>query len=401
MAQHLRGVDIVGQGFASGIQSLFQSLAQQYAEKQRRDQIQSLMSGLLSRQQPTMGYSQNMGAQAVDSNQQGTDIANLGGMNIPAERPQQLGNQFEIRPGVPMMSQQNTPQILELMGLDKNAWALIQGMQPKTQWIPGFRGELGIAQTSPSGQPSYQEIRPSMPEKQTNASLGSDWQDVLDAKGDAVTGVVNGVKTVKQFKYEVNPETQKVGKIYRNQKFDTTTGMGGGMPAFQLTPLDQGYAGYNRRTNQFVPIQGETQYKLTPTEVKTMAVNLKGNLTSIQAVKEILNRGKLTGPVVGTAKKIGTRFYNDKEAQALKNRLAQLRTVIYGLSGKQINESEQDWLKNEILPNMSNPSENFEVTLDEFEKWVNRRMSEVATQFPGMGKTQQTSAEDDPMGILK
>jgi hypothetical protein len=124
--------------------------------------------------------------------------------------------------------------------------------------------------------------------------------------------------------------------------------------------------------------------KPAPTEVRQQVVAFNDNLNTVKEIKKIVNTGDLTGVVKGRARKIGTKFFSDKEAQTLTNRLAQLRTIIYGLSGKQINESEQKWLDEEILPQMRQPTENFEVTLDEFERWITRRKGALIEQFPNV-----------------
>jgi hypothetical protein len=246
-----------------------------------------------------------------------------------------------------------------------------------------------------------QNIRPPMPEKPSSSS-SQKWYDVIGPDGKPEVGVVNGVKSKKQYTRAINPDTGQWEIQHQWVKYDqSAAGAGLGRPDNQLVPLDKGYVGYNKRTNSFEPIQGEVQYKLTPTEVKTAVMNLNGNLSSIKAIREITDRNPLTGPIVGRTRQIGTQYYSDEEATKLKNRLAQLRTVIYGLSGKQINESEQDWLKNEVLPNMTNPSANFEVTLNEFENWLTRRIGEMQTQFPGMKSGPGAQPEQKSVGKYK
>jgi hypothetical protein len=135
-----------------------------------------------------------------------------------------------------------------------------------------------------------------------------------------------------------------------------------------------------RKTTGELKTLGE--FKKSPSEISISHIALNDNLESIKAVKEVSDRGDLTGVVKGRALKFGTKFFNNEEAIKLKNRVAQLRTIIYGLSGKQINESEQKWLENDILPQMQNPDENFETTLNEFEAWVKRRKNELEKAYP-------------------
>lgn len=354
MAQ-LRGVDILGQGVLNGIPGLADVLSKHLQDQQRRQELNTIVQGLLARSQ---GTPQKMG----------TDI---GSLPIPAQ------------PGVPMFSQQNFGDLQRMSELTGGQGPkILQDLQPRTQFMPGFRGSMDVGKVSPSGEASLEQVRGPMPE--TESLSGQDWQMEYDKDGKPVVGEVNGIKTVKMWKYERDPITGNIGKIRKDVRLDTSSGSN--FPSLQLVPLDQGYVGYDKRSNQFKPIGGETQYKLTPNEVKTAMMNLNGNLSSIKAIREVMNRASMTGPVVGRARQIGTQFYSDADATTLKNRLAQLRTVIYGLSGKQINESEQAWLKNEVLPNMSNPTENFEVTLNEFESWLKRRIGEIQNQFPGSKK---------------
>lgn len=158
----------------------------------------------------------------------------------------------------------------------------------------------------------------------------------------------------------------------------------------------------NARTASPVKMQGEggeKVYKMAPSEVKTSHVALKDNLASLSEVKKAYNKG-LIGPVTGATKKIGSKFFADKDFTTLRNRVGQLRTIVYGLSGKAINETEDKWLKEEIIPNLMQPSENFEVTMNEFEAWVVRKKGFLEGAYPGLesGK-KQTSGGSDPLGL--
>lgn len=359
MAQ-LRGVDILGQGVLNGIPGLADTLAKHFQDQQRRQELNTIVQGLLARSQGT-------------PKKMGTDI---GSLPIPAQA------------GTPMFSQQNFGDLQRMSELTGGKGpGLLQDLQPRTQFMPGFRGSVDRATYLPSGEATLKEERAPMPEKASTSSTSQKWYDVIGPDGKPEVGMVNGVKSKKQYTRAINPDTGQWEIEHQWVKYDqSAASAGNGRPDNQLVPLDQGYVGYNKRTNSFVPIQGETQYKLTPNEVKTAVMNLNGNLSSIKSIREVMNRASMTGPVTGRARQIGTQFYSDADATTLKNRLAQLRTVIYGLSGKQINESEQKWLENEVLPNMSNPSENFEVTLNEFEGWLKRRIGEIQNQFPGSKK---------------
>ncbi len=151
---------------------------------------------------------------------------------------------------------------------------------------------------------------------------------------------------------------------------------------------------------------GTTVPRLTPSEVNVAYAALVDNTNSINAVKEAYDSG-VVGPVTGRARRLGAKFFSDTELTRLQNRVGQLRTIIYGLSGKQINEAEQKWLDNEIIPNLKQPSDNFEVTLVEFEQWVKRKMGSFEKLYPGVergkaaikdtGKKEITTTERPPL----
>ena len=141
---------------------------------------------------------------------------------------------------------------------------------------------------------------------------------------------------------------------------------------------------FDTRTGKFAPETGDDVIKAAPTEIKLFIANLNDNLNSVKEIKKITDIGDITGVVKGRVRKFGTKFFSDTEAETLKRRLGQLRTIIYGLSGKQINESEQIWLQEEIIPQMQQPTENFEVALNEFEAWVKRKKGTLKQQFPNI-----------------
>lgn len=127
---------------------------------------------------------------------------------------------------------------------------------------------------------------------------------------------------------------------------------------------------------------GSGQFTETPEAVNMQIRSLADIGESARNIKSVLSRGA-TGPVEGRARKVGTLFFNDKDQQALINYLGQLRPIIYGLSGKQINEAEQAWLDREILPRLEQPDENFGVTLNIFNQWVDRKLKSMKEQYPG------------------
>lgn len=141
---------------------------------------------------------------------------------------------------------------------------------------------------------------------------------------------------------------------------------------------------WDAKTGQWVPDGGQKRYQPTPSQIRLAASQLTNVGQSAKKLKEIVGRASVTGPVTGRARKLGARFFSDKDAQELVSTIGQLRPIIYGLSGKQINEAEQEWLDNEILPKLSQPDENFDVTLDIFSNWVNQTLGNMKSQFPSL-----------------
>jgi len=79
-----------------------------------------------------------------------------------------------------------------------------------------------------------------------------------------------------------------------------------------------------------------------------------------------------TGIYEGNWNNLKSKFVNTPEFQKHKARVEKLRTIVYGLSGKAINETEQKWLDT-ILPKLAQPDENFKANLDELKNWVEDR----------------------------
>jgi len=158
-----------------------------------------------------------------------------------------------------------------------------------------------------------------------------------------------------------------------------------GVPNFQGKPGAEGqYLKFNSKTGEYEPSKGPQQYQPTPSQIRLAASQLQNVRQSAQKIKDIVGRANVTGPVTGRARKLGSRFFSDKDAQTLVSTIGQLRPIIYGLSGKQINEAEQEWLTNEILPSLSQPDENFDVTLEIFNNWVDQTLGNMKSQFPSL-----------------
>jgi len=91
------------------------------------------------------------------------------------------------------------------------------------------------------------------------------------------------------------------------------------------------------------------------------------------------------GPVVGRARGISSKFVSDPKFTSFKNKASQLRAVVYGLSGKQINEAELKWLKEDILPALSQPSANYKATLKVLREWVAKKRASTSNAFKEQG----------------
>lgn len=93
----------------------------------------------------------------------------------------------------------------------------------------------------------------------------------------------------------------------------------------------------------------------------------------------------LTGPIQGRLRNWLSVIKNDPRFARFKHKVARLRSIVYGLSGKQINKSELEWLRKKILPNFNQPDENFIAVLFEVVHWVKQKRSISAESYESMG----------------
>ena len=286
----------------------------------------------------------------------------------------------------PLFSEQNAPLLSQMNPQFLNILSMVaqenQRREPKTEYtnLPQGADLLGItsqggkfagAQRIATGQPKMDSTEPTQLKKLQDELAGIQALNPADPR-------------IPQYKQRIQRELE-------------------GVQSFLPFMTDQGVVPFQTRRGTF----GEPTdvYKATPTEVKQQLASLDDNLKSIEEIRGVVGRSNIGGPVTGRARKLGSRFFSDPDAQRLISLAGQLRTVIYGLSGKQINESEQKWLETEILPNIMQPDENFDVTIDVFEDWVNRRKQSIGSQFPGLGAGKddvppEPVDNNDPLGIL-
>lgn len=113
------------------------------------------------------------------------------------------------------------------------------------------------------------------------------------------------------------------------------------------------------------------QLKTPTTEETTKLSEYRNTYNEIEDIGRAMN-DLFIGPYEGNWNTLKSKFADTPEFQKFKTKAAQLRTIIYGLSGKQINETEQKWLDG-ILPKVYQPDENFQSNLDTLKEWIEDR----------------------------
>jgi len=370
----MRGIDVLGQGIMQGLPALAGSVTKQLEDRRRQEEIANIIGNL-------------MAAQRGLPSKMGTDIG-----SAPAPGS----------PGVPMFSQQNLGALTRFGELTGGAGPnILKQLQPDSQIMQTFRGGLEQVTKQPYGDISLKTLRDPMPEQPRASSTSQKWYDVIGPDGKPEVGVVNGVKSKKQYTRAINPDTGQWEIQHQWVKYDQSAQGSGKPPRNQLVYTKDGFMAYDPYGNKWMPIQGaDVKWKVAPTESRNMDVALSDNLNTISEIESIVNRGSITGPVTGRARQFGARYFSDPEAQTLSSRVAQLRTLIYGLSGKQINESEQEWLKNDILPSLENPSSTFEVKMNELKGWLTRRRGQLRDQFKELNSDSQSGGTTPPAGAV-
>ena len=81
----------------------------------------------------------------------------------------------------------------------------------------------------------------------------------------------------------------------------------------------------------------------------------------------------LVGPIDAIIGKVGSKFISMPQFASFRHKVGRLRTLVYAESGKQINTTELEWLKQDILPQLENPGPNFMATLNSLDEWLIRR----------------------------
>lgn len=126
-----------------------------------------------------------------------------------------------------------------------------------------------------------------------------------------------------------------------------------------------------------------------PAEQQKQLVDLQNVGQSADTVLKTLEQSKSVenwlGYFSGKARNISSAVTADPEWIGFKNQVGQLRAVVYGLSGKQINESELKWLKEELLPQLESPGPNFKATLKNLKDWVSRNKGNLEQAYKEQG----------------
>lgn len=147
----------------------------------------------------------------------------------------------------------------------------------------------------------------------------------------------------------------------------------------------QGVVPWDSRRGEFKSPTGK--FKPTTGLTKTSYTWIQDNLDSMDKLKSLSNLYDAnTGFLTGRVKGIIAKGVNSPEYQELRSTLGQLRTIIYGFSGKQINEQEAEWLKTEIIPEMTNPTENFEVKINILDEWLQDKEKSFQRNFPSLAQ---------------
>lgn len=260
-------------------------------------------------------------------------------------------------------------------------------MQPKYQFINQERGGLQLATQPFGGKPTVEQVIKPEPEGFT---LGSGQVRYVGGKPVAM-GMPEEKKEpapteLSKYFEELNRIRAENPKDPRIPAYEAVIKrLQVGVPYYQLSPDATGEnLVWNPKEGRFE--RGTGVYKPTPEETKRTYGALINNLGSIKEIRDIVNKASTTGPISGRAKKLGARFFSDRDAQKLINTVGQLRTIIYGMSGKQINEQEQEWLDKEILPKIEQPDENFDVAVDILENWLSRQAETMEKLSPSLKK---------------
>lgn len=209
----------------------------------------------------------------------------------------------------------------------------------------------------------------------TKRALGQSLQEYMRLKSQPETPEL---KTQKEdllgYITSLNPEMAKTigqqGDMFKINQYMRNPNTG------ELLGIGQDKEG-NVRT---VPVPGSQGMEFTDVKVKpipaeraTALTTGLGNLDRLERIDKLFNK-MMIGPAAGNINKAASLLKNNPEFIKFRWNIEELRTIVYQLSGKQINESEQEWLQKQIIPSIANPDQNFKAKFGELKSWLKQKM---------------------------
>lgn len=136
------------------------------------------------------------------------------------------------------------------------------------------------------------------------------------------------------------------------------------------------------------------QPKSLPAERQQALSTLSELRNSLQDVKTQFSEMKnLVGPVRGRIADWYSSFWSSPKFTEFKNNIAKQISVIYGMSGAAVTDWEKKWLKEDVIPQVTQPTDNFEKTLQTYEDWLNSKINTWTQDYEaagyGVGKASQ------------
>ena len=211
---------------------------------------------------------------------------------------------------------------------------------------------------------------------------GKPYKTVTTPRGDIAT--IEGTSQLKE-----TPEEKRAAEaaISREQKLTENIVKTDASGNLVLIPVIAGKMG----EKQTGPQVAEPKDKPKPptAEVAGRMTALKNVADSSTEINDIINTqlaaegltlDDMTGPVKGRYRQFMSKWFDDPEFEKFKTSLSKLIPVVYGLTGKQLNQWELTWLQTEILPEITQPTANFLERFKDFNDWVKtRRVNEAVT----------------------
>jgi len=176
------------------------------------------------------------------------------------------------------------------------------------------------------------------------------------------------------------PEVQKIFQPYRDKYLrDTspTTYIGTGAQGDLLTLSGRGTKPVVTSTpTPAGQPPGPKQLGRLPADQNETLATFKSIHQSTQDAAKLF-KPSFVGPIVGRGRTLAKNFISMPDFVKFRSTVGQLRTIVYGLSGRQINQTEQEWLKKEILPAIDNPGPNFMATLEVLQNWIESKHNKL------------------------